>query len=862
MQFIPRIPNNIRLERLFAACYAGAGLFSPPWTLSRIVLSVLTVCLISVDAAHAGQAAPVGGIRVVGAVFDAEGQSLAGATVAFRSRATGLVRYGVVSQPDGHFEVFVAPGVYVVEVRFVGFGTLRRNLEVATGEGVVRMGPLAVGQRALPGDDVIVTGERADDALAPVTVTNISATDLARQPDMKDLPVHLARQPSITYWSENGNAIGYSTLRMRGFDQRRIAVVINGIPQNDPEDFNVFWINFFDIQGATQDIQIQRGTTGSRFGSAGIGGAVSIRAMPYRPDFSTSVHVGAGSFGTQRYSASVNSGLIAGKIVAYGRVSRLTSDGYRDGSWTEFWRWFVGATRYGAHHTLTLQAYGGPQKDGLAFSGIPIEANTETIPDGFGGTIDRKFNFSAATRDTERFHQPHVELHHTWTPGDDWEVTQRLFGVLGIGHFDFGGTFRSANYLRLPESVVPGDGDPATGARNLPLFITRPDIQLTFRAALDQWQLGYMPSITRRGPGRTTTLSGEARLHRSLRWGRIQDAIGLPADVAADIVGSRADQRVYSFRGEKAIVSGGVSHRERLSADWALQADAQATWRQYRVYDEDFFGTDFTKRYVFVNPSVGVTYRPEQPLRGFLSLAVTQREPRLKSLYDGEEAGAGFVPQLGRVTPETVFDVELGGAWMANRHRLTTTFFFMDFHDEIVPTGELDQFGVARTTNADRSRHKGVELEGEALLGALGIPGVQSEIGGNLTLARHEFDDGTPIAGFPNTTANLHLTTERGGIRFTSQFSYVGEQEVEPRSPGGGDPAAGASTRRVPALDSYTVVNATLAWSPRVVPGVQLSVDVNNVLNRRILAFGNVGAVGPQYFPLATRHAFFSIRYN
>jgi len=824
--------------------------------------------MMPVDAAHAHQMATGEQVRVEGAITDADGEPLSGATIALRSPATGLIRYGVVSQPDGSFHVVVDPGVYEVEIRFVGFGTLRTRLEVDGGEGVVQMGPLALGQRALTGDDVVVTGERADDALAPVTVTNISATDLARQPDMKDLPVHLARQPSITYWSENGNAIGYSTLRMRGFDQRRVAVTINGIPQNDPEDFNVFWINFFDIQGATQDIQIQRGTTGARFGSEGIGGAVSIRAMPYRPDFQVSAEVGAGSFGTQRYSASVNSGLLADKYVFHGRASRLTSDGYRDWSWTEFWRWFVGVTRYGAHHTITLQAYGGPQKDGLAFSGIPLEANKETIPDGFGGTIDRKYNFSADTRDTERFHQPHIELHHTWAPGGDWEFTQRIFGVLGIGHFDFGGTFRSANYLRLPESVVPGDGDgggsgdgDGSGSggnagdpddpRNLPLFITRPDLQLTFRAALDQWQIGYLPSAIWRGDGRVTTINGEARLHRSLRWGRIQEAEGLPNDVTSLVVGSRADRRVYSFRGEKAIVSGGVRHQERLSSDWVLQADAQATWRQYRVYEEDFFGTQFTKSYLFLNPAVGITYRPEKPLRGFLSLALTQREPRLKSLYDGEEAGAGFVPQLGRVTPETVFDVELGGAWKSLRHRITTTLFLMDFHDEIVPTGELDQFGVARTTNADRSRHTGVELEGEALLGtwlrAAGASGVHTELGGNLTWARHEFEDGTPIAGFPNTTANVHQTSEWRGVRLTTQFSYVGEQEIDPR---------------VAALDAYTMVNMTLAWSPRAVPGIQLAADVNNVLNRSVLAFGNVGAVGPQYFPLATRHAFFSIRWQ
>jgi iron complex outermembrane receptor protein len=785
-----------------------------------------------------------GSAALSGTVRDTFDRPVPGATIALRAEATGLVRFGTTSDADGAWQLTDIPaGTYVLEVRHVGYRSVQETLTVRGGERLERA--VRLEQRALPGDEVVVSGRRADEALAPITITNISAEELTRMPDMKDLPVHLSRQPSITYHSENGNAVGYSTLRLRGFGQRRLAVSINGIPQNDPEESNVFWINFFDIQGATQDIQIQRGATSARFGPAGIGGAISIRAMPYKPTFEANVHVGAGSFGTRRASVDVNSGLLDGRFVVFGRLSRLESDGYRDWSWTEFWRFFAGVTWYGQDQTVTVQAYGGPQRDGLAFSGIPREANDGPVPDGFGGTIDRRYNFSALTRDVEQFHQPHLEVHHTWAPGGTWSMEQSVFGVAGYGYFDFGGTFRSADYLRLPGGIV------GPSERAVPLFLSRPDAEVLFRAYLDQWQVGWLPSVSRHTDRRTTTLGVEARLHRSLRWGRIQEANDV---IPSSLVGSGNDVRVYSFRGEKAILSTFLTHVERLAPQWSVQADVQATWRQYRVYDEAFFGTSFREPFLFLNPAVGVHYRAGERFSAFTSVALANREPRMKSLYDGEEAGAGFQRQY--VRPEQVIDLEVGGAWRSTLHRASVTLFHMRFIDEIVPSGGLDQFGVPRTGNADRTRHAGLEIDGGIRL----APGLDAS--GNVTFSRNrlvrftEFladgspavRDGNPIAGFPDASANLMLTWTRGPATLTGMLSHVGEQYID----NGGDSG-------VAPLPAYTIVDITASYTWKA---LRLSADVNNALDHRVLSWGNVGAVGPQYFPLATRHVLFSARYT
>jgi len=381
---------------------------------------------------------------VSGIITDETGSPLSGAAVMLRQASTGLARYGVQTNPDGHFRIpGVQPGMYTLSASFLGFSPFSIKLEV--GEGASGDIQIQLDEVPLVHPEVVVSFRRADTRIQPMTVSNISSEEIERAPVMKDLPVLLARQPSITYHSENGNAMGYSTLRMRGFGQRRLAIAINGIPQNDPEEFNVFWINFFDIQGVVEDIQIQRGAGSSLYGPAAIGGAVNIRAMPYRPESYARLELGGGSYNTRRFTAEVNSGLLSDKLVLFGRLSRLKSDGYRNWSWTEFWRFFGGITLYGDRSTLTVQAYGGPQKDGLAYSGIPKAANRETIVDEFGTEIDRKYNFSEFDGDIESFHQPHVEIHHDLRLSPSLNLNQSLFWIQGKGNFDFGGTFRSAN---------------------------------------------------------------------------------------------------------------------------------------------------------------------------------------------------------------------------------------------------------------------------------------------------------------------------------------------------------------------------------------------------------------------------------
>lgn len=826
-----------------------------------------TVCIFVVFLFVLGPAAAA---DLSGVVRDADTAApLAGAAVGLVDAMSGATLFSTVTRPDGTFTLTGIPeGSYRLTTTRLGYLDHCAELVVST---VSSSGPIEIllSASATTRDEVTVTATRAQAQVNPVTISNLTHQDLAERGAMKDLPVLLSELPATTYYSENGNGIGYSTLSMRGFDQRRLAVLVNGIPQNDPEDHNVFWINFFDLQGAISDIQVQRGAGASFYGSAAIGGAINIVALPYKPYRYASVEIGAGTFGTQRYTIEANSGLVGGRWILFGRFSRLLSDGYRDWSWTRFHRYFAGAVWYGKNATVTMQSYGGPQRDGLAFSGISKSANTSDAL--------RRFNFSGFTRDTESFHQPHAELLHDWRFAPNWTLNQALFWVQGRGYFDFGGTFRSADYLRLPQNFR----GLSTGERQLPLFLSAPDVALNFRAFLDQWQIGWLPQVTRVHAGGETTFGGEVRLHRSLRWGRIQEATGIPAE----LVGSERDARTYQFRGEKVSAAAFGHHLFRPVERLALQGDVQVSYQHYRNFDERFFDRRFRVPYVFVNPRIGVTLDPGKPWSAYASLAVAHREPRLKQIYDGEEAGAGFQPQFERSTggvfdfgnplvrPERLINLEVGTALRRSGYRLGGNFFLMRFSDEIVPSGGLDQFGVPRTGNADRTRHLGVELEAAARVqGGL-------DLSANLTRSHNRFlrfteqvagpdgrvqaldRRGNPIAGFPEWILNARLAQRWRGLVGAIDAKVVGRQFIDNSAGRSVDGNRSADLE----VDRYGLLNVSALYDlPENSPlrGLRLSFNINNLLDSRVLLYGNVGPVGPQFFPAATRHMFASVRYT
>lgn len=257
----------------------------------------------------------------------------------------------------------------------------------------------------------------------------------------------------------------------------------------------------------------------------------------------------------------------------------------------------------------------------------------------------------------------------------------------------------------------------------------------------------------------------------------------------------------------------------------------------------------------------------------------------MKSLYDGEEAGAGFTPRFARrsdgsldtgrpdVGSERVVDVELGAVLRAPRWRLTVNGFWMEFADEIVPSGGLDQYGVPRTGNAERTRHTGIEIDGAVRL-ARGL-----DLKANAAWSRNRFvrftefitlpdwsvapvdRAGNPIAGFPGLVANAAIEYSRESLSARLAVAAVGRQYIDN---GGGEDPDGLLSNLL-WVDAHALVEAGVRYrfaDRSRLSGLELQLDVSNMLDARVLQYGNVGFGTPQFFPAATRHAFVGVRYT
>jgi len=800
--------------------------------------------------------------RIIGVVQDTvSGEALTGANILIDE-----LRKGTITGEDGEFILEkIPPGAYSLLVTYLGYKEVARKvvvLEDETTKITVKLIPTP-----LKGKEVTVVATRAIEGETPTAFSTLSKEEIETRYYVQDVPVILSELPSTTYYSESGNGVGYNYISIRGFNQRRISVMINGIPQNDPEDHNVYWLDFPDFLANVNDIQVQRGAGSAFYGPPAIGGSINIISSRFSPQRSLSAYTGYGSYDTQKLSLALSSGLINDRFVVSGRISRIKSDGYRDRSWADFKSYFLGLAYFGEKSSARLHFYGGPVEDHLAFYGISKEAaqNRET----------RRQNPITGEDEIENFNQPHLELIHTYQVKDNLLLNNTIFGIRGYGFFDYDGSWAPLSYYRLtPEYGFDVQGDPTQ--------IYADDVLI--RAYVDNRQAGWMPSITWKYGKGEAVLGSEFRIHHSLHWGRIQDGSNdLPPAMGGEYQGLNyiGTRRYYEYKGGKDIISPYLSASYQLASRFTLHASLQTVFQRYRLYDEAFIGTDFDVNYTFLNPRIGLNFNLNPQANIFISYSRTSREPRLKTLYDAAEASTpeswgAVIPQFSLnpdgtfnfsdplVKPEKLNDFELGFGFRNSAWNANINLFYMDFEDEIISQGQLDRFGQPVTGNAERTVHAGLELSGLANIAR------HWEISGNLTLSENELKkytvyddggnpvklDGNPIAGFPDFLANARVKYNNAGFTATISMQHVGKQYTD--NFGGRGPYESVNDENF--VDAYIVFHGMMGYNLArwmgVLSGLTLQFHIRNIFDTLYIAHGT----GEEFFPAAERNVFMNLK--
>ena len=293
---------------------------------------------------------------ITGKVTDASsGKELAGANVMVDG--TGL---GAAADANGMYHITNVPnGTVTITASMIGYKKMSKTVTVS---GMVNL-TFELSSSALHLNALEVLASRAT-RTTPVAYSNIEKSDIELRLGSQDIPMILNTTPSV-YATLQGGGAGDARVNVRGFNQRNVAIMINGVPVNDMENGWVYWSNWDGVADATSSIQMQRGLSAVNLATPSIGGTMNIITDPSGHDRGGKFkqEVGEGNF--TKSTLSYHSGLIGDKWAFSGTVVRKVGDGIIDKTWTDAWAYYLGASyAHSEKHRFELYALGAPQRHG------------------------------------------------------------------------------------------------------------------------------------------------------------------------------------------------------------------------------------------------------------------------------------------------------------------------------------------------------------------------------------------------------------------------------------------------------------------------------------------------------------------
>lgn len=516
------------------------------------------------------------------------------------------------------------------------------------------------------GSPVVVTATRAA-ATDPVAQSTIDAATLRTAFVGQDPQFLLERlTPSLVAWSEAGTGFSnYGSFRLRGIDQTRVNVTLNGTPLNDMIDQGVFFSNITDLGNSLRSVQVQRGVGTASNGTASFAGSIDLEtANATQQQSGAAVQVSAGSFGLRRLSAEVSSGLQSNGLAATARFTTFATDGFRNHSGTNTSSFFFSGSWQGASDVLRLTALVGSTQNQLAYLAVPRQDVERDARTNLNNPNDR-----------DDFGQHLVQLQHTH-------------------FFDDGSALQSTAYY---------------GGAGGDFFVTFPDESQALS------QLNY-PLRNDHVGAYTTYMNSD-----------VGGGIGLTAGLHAYTFRRRNEESLqpdlatpyYSDRTTKIEMSAFVKLRKALGS---LQLNAEVQSRyvamtftpdvRFIPQGEPAFPTH---DWLFVNGLVGAEWALTDDLSLWASVGVTHREPTRFDLLGGtqiNEANINVIRRPGTVRHERVTDVEYGLRHRSFWGTVAVNGFFMRFSDEIAPIGQfIEQQFVQLRKNVPASTRLGVEVD-------------------------------------------------------------------------------------------------------------------------------------------------------
>ena len=678
--------------------------------------------------------------------------------------------------------------------------------------------------------EVEITAVRAT-ATTPVAYTNIGRDELEKMNTGIDFPYLVAMTPAAVATSDAGTGIGYTSLRIRGTDGTRINVTANGIPVNDAESHNVFWVNLPDITSSVKDIQIQRGVGTSTNGAGAFGASINMRTgifntQPYaRADFSF------GSFSTHKETVATGTGIIADHWAFDLRLSNIGSDGYIDRARADLESYYMQGAYYNGSTAIRLITFTGKEETYHAWN----YATKEEMK-----LYGRRYN-SCGYMFTDEEGKAH------YYDGQTDNYIQQNYQLL------FDHQFSKALGMNIGLHYTKGDGyyQEYKSERKLIEYALQPYTtdgnnisrsDLIRKKAMDNHFGGAVFSLTYRNREINATLGGGANRYYGRHFGQVL--------WVKDYMGNLAPEHEY-YRNNAAKNDANIYMKADYSIGRGVNIYADLQYRHigYKINGcndkwNDATGTlqklEIDETFDFFNPKAGLSWQIDNSNRLFASVAMAHKEPTRNNYTDGK---LNEHPKA-----ERLLDYELGYKFSNGTFSAGANLYYMDYKDQLVLTGELNEIGEPLTANIPKSYRAGVEL----------TAAIRFDCGfrwnANATFSHNRIKDfteilydddtyekweihhnDTPIAFSPDIIVNNTLSYEWRGIEASLQSQYVGKQYMS---------NYGIEEH---VLDAYFVNNLRLAYSFRLkgTRKITIGATIYNLFNEE---YENNGYAGSGYY--------------
>ena len=637
-------------------------------------------------------------------------------------------------------------------------------------------------------DDVIVSSVRAKDK-NPITFTNVSKQELAPRNLGQDIPILLNYLPSVVTTTDAGNGIGYTYIRVRGADGSRINVTLNGIPFNDSESQGTFFVNLPDFASSLESVQLQRGVGTSTNGAGAFGASLNLQTKSFQEKAHAEISNSVGSFATRKHTLAFGTGL-HNNFEMNARISNIASDGFIDRASTNMFGYFFNANYITEKSQIKFMAFGGKEKTYQAWYGIEDREKLEN---------DRRFNPAGMYTDafgnvqfyddeTDNYWQNHFQLHWAEKWSEKWVSNVAFHYTIGKGYFE---------QYREDEDLSD---------YNLPAFNGNSTSDLVRKRWLDNDFFGTTFSLNYKTAKTDLLFGGAANRYLGNHFGEVvwtQNYIP-NANHYYDNFGNKDDINFYT----KASYN--------ITNKLNLFTDLQYRMVFYEATSVRF--SDVNDTFKFFNPKAGLSFQLNDKNSFYGYFGIANKEPRRDDYENGS------------VKPERLYDYELGWKFNAQKVKVNANAFYMNYKDQLVMTGALNDVGAPIFTNSGKSYRVGLEVESSIAISKKLI------LNPNITLSQNKNQDfyfqrdgqlqnlgSTNIAFSPNFIfGNQLIFMPINNFQISFLSKYVGEQFM------------GNIDSNQSKLEAYFVNDLNINYEWKLNKGIQSIVFsglVNNIFN-------------------------------